>query len=121
MLATITESKLFVNALKVAGPAFFLGMQGTSVKTALTIIAEESVRSLSPLPFISLLTNCLIWTFYGILKTDNTVLIPNAIGVISGAFCVSTYHAYSSKNSNQLYFGATSIIAVGKLFSRIQI
>ena len=105
---------MFINALKVAGPAFFLGMQGSSVKTALTIIAEKSVRSLSPLPFISLLTNCLIWTFYGILQTDNTVLVPNAIGIISGAFCVSTYHAYAAKSSNQLYLIASSIIAIGK-------
>ena len=61
----LVESKLFASALQVAGPAFFLSMQATSVKTALNIIADKSVRSLSPLPFVSLLTNCVIWTFYG--------------------------------------------------------
>lgn len=61
----LVQSKLFASALKVAGPAFFLSMQATSVKTALNIIADKSTRALSPLPFVSLLTNCVIWTFYG--------------------------------------------------------
>ena len=69
-----------VKGLRIAGPAFFLGMQGSSVRTALTIMAEKSVGPLSPFPFVSLLTNCVIWSYYGMLKQDMTVLIPNAIG-----------------------------------------
>ena len=69
-----------VKGLRIAGPAFFLGMQGSAVKTALTIMAEKSVGPLSPFPFVSLLTNCVIWSYYGMLKQDMTVLVPNAIG-----------------------------------------
>jgi solute carrier family 50 protein (sugar transporter) len=108
----LTESKLFINTLRVAGPAFFVGMQASSVKTALTIVADKSVRSLSPLPFISLLTNCIIWTFYGVLIRDNTVIVPNAAGILSGAFCVSSYHKYAAKSSKEMYFIAAGIVAL---------
>ena len=56
-----------------------------SVKTALKIWSDKSVGSFSVFPFLSLLTNCVIWSFYGYLRSDNTVLIPNAIGVLAGA------------------------------------
>ena len=69
-----------VKGLRIAGPAFFLGMQGSAVKTAMTIMAEKSVGPLSPFPFVSLLTNCVIWGYYGMLKKDLTVMVPNAIG-----------------------------------------
>lgn len=110
-LAPLLESKLFASALKVAGPAFFLGMQASSVKTALTIIADKSVKSLSPIPFVSLLTNCVIWTFYGLLRKDNTVLVPNAAGVLSGAFCVSAYRSHETSPSTQVYTISGLIIA----------
>lgn len=110
-LSPLIESKLFASALKVAGPAFFLGMQASSVRTALTIIADKSVKSLSPIPFVSLLTNCVIWTFYGFLRKDNTVLIPNAAGVLSGAFCVSAYQRHEITSSTQVYTIAGLIIA----------
>ena len=66
----LTESKLFVGALKVAGPAFFLGMQASSVRTAISIAENRSTMALSPLPFISLLTNCIIWSCYGFLRQE---------------------------------------------------
>ena len=64
-LLPLVESKLFTNVLQVAGPAFFLSLQASSVKTAFDIIEDKSTRALSPLPFVSLLTNCAVWTFYG--------------------------------------------------------
>ena len=79
------------DGLQVAGPLFFLGMQGSALKTALTIIDNKSVNQLSPLPFVSLFVNCVVWSMYGLLKSDNTVLIPNVIGIFVGFFCSFSY------------------------------
>jgi solute carrier family 50 protein (sugar transporter) len=112
MLTALTSNKAFVTALKSAGPAFFMGMQATSVQTAMGIMAKKSVGQLAPLPFVSLLTNCVIWTYYGILKSDKTVLIPNFFGVLAGAFCVQAFHRNKGSTSlKNLYLGAGTLIA----------
>ena len=64
-LPLFEASPMFVSLLKVAGPVFFLTLQATSVKTALSIVKNESVGGLSSVPFLSLLTNSVVWSFYG--------------------------------------------------------
>jgi solute carrier family 50 protein (sugar transporter) len=103
-------AKIVQNGLQVAGPIFFLGMQGSAVKTALKILEEQSVQQLSPLPFLSLLVNCIVWSLYGLLKSDNTVLVPNAIGILAGSICVLSYERYSQINSTKLYFAGLLVV-----------
>ena len=100
-----------VRGLRIAGPAFFLSFQGSAVKTALQIIADKSVGPLSAFPFVSLLTNCVIWTYYGILKSDMTVLVPNAIGIFAGAGCIAGYHKYANTKPLSLYAISAALIA----------
>jgi solute carrier family 50 (sugar transporter) len=107
----LVTNPVVVSTLKVAGPLFFLGLQGSSVKTAFEIIQNKSVGGLSMLPFASLLTNCIIWSLYGILKKDSTVLYPNALGILSGTFCVGSYKRYSTKSDLSTIIGAFLIIA----------
>ena len=95
----------------------FTGMQFSSVKTAMEIVKAENVGKFSPLPFVSLLVNCIIWTFYGILTKDLTVLIPNANGILAGLFGVATFHKYARFVPHKLYFTGMAIVAwVFKLF-----
>jgi solute carrier family 50 protein (sugar transporter) len=108
----VVQSLILSNVLKVAGPAFFLGLQSSSVNTAVSIFAQKSVGKLSPVPFISLFTNCVIWTYYGLLKKDNTVLIPNVIGCFAGAGCVLTYQKFTQESPISLYIGSFLILAI---------
>lgn len=101
---------LAVKGLQVAGPAFFLSFQGSAVKTAMQIAVDKSVGPLSAFPFVSLLTNCYIWSLYGFNAKDMTVLVPNAIGVLSGAFCIANYHKYAKEKPTQMYTIATALI-----------
>ena len=106
-----------VRGLQIAGPAFFLSFQGSAVKTALQIIADKSVGPLSAFPFVSLLTNCVIWSYYGMLKSDLTVLVPNAVGVLTGAGCVMGYHKYATKKPLSMYAVAAAIIAFSSILA----
>lgn len=100
-----------VRGLRIAGPAFFLSFQGSAIKTVLQIIADKSVGPLSAFPFVSLLTNCVIWTYYGVLRSDMTVLVPNALGILTGAGCILGYHKYAIQKPLSMYAVAAALIA----------
>lgn len=68
------------------------------------------MQQLSPLPFTSLLVNCLVWTLYGYLRKDNTVLVPNIIGILSGSVSVLSYHMYAPKSPGRLYMAGAIIV-----------
>lgn len=106
-----------VSALRVAGPMFFLGMQGASLNTARGITVDKSVGALSPLPFLSLFTNCIVWSWYGFLRQDTTVLIPNAIGVLSGAACCIAYQRESKSFPTGLYAAASVVVLLASLLA----
>lgn len=82
---------IFNMALQVAGPMFFVFLQFSSLQTAWKINMQKSVGNFSIIPFASLFTNCIIWTLYGLLKHDSTVLLPNLSGAIVGAYCMFIY------------------------------
>ena len=119
LVKSLVLSERAVSFLRISGPAFFLGMQGSSVLTARGILEDRSVGALSPLPFLSLLTNCIIWSYYGLLRKDNTVLVPNAIGVLSGLGCVLSYQKYSPSTPHKLYAGAAFIVFVATLLASV--
>lgn len=47
------------------------------MQTMYSIKASRSTGDLSPLPYISLFANCVVWSLYGLLNADMTVLLPN--------------------------------------------
>jgi solute carrier family 50 protein (sugar transporter) len=109
---------IFVTTLQFAGPMFFLSLQGSSVMTAKEISKNRSSGDLSPLPFISLFTNSFIWSLYGFLKMDPTVLIPNGCGVFSSLYCILAFHKNAITKPKKLYVGSV-IILVGALLLAI--
>lgn len=114
---TVTLSEPLVRGLRVAGPAFFLSFQGSAIKTALQIVADKSVGPLSAFPFVSLLTNCVIWSFYGMLKSDMTVLVPNALGILTGAGCVIGYHRFAKQKPTSMYAVSAALIAFSSMLA----
>jgi len=119
LVRSIVLSDTVVSGLRVAGPMFFLGMQGSSVLTARGILADKSVGALSPLPFLSLLTNCIIWTYYGLLRKDNTVFVPNVIGVLSGLSCVAAYQKWAPVVPLKLYSAAAFVVLIATALASV--
>jgi solute carrier family 50 (sugar transporter) len=114
---TLTVAEPIVRGLRIAGPAFFLSFQGSAIKTALQIVADKSVGPLSAFPFVSLLTNCVIWSYYGLLKSDMTVLVPNALGVLTGAGCVIGYHRFAKQKPISMYAVSAALIAFSSMLA----
>ena len=51
------------------------------------------------------------------LKADMTVLVPNAIGILSGLFALGAYHQHVETKPMQLYAGAVAIIAFSTMLA----
>lgn len=96
-----------------SGPILFLALQASSLSTAVRIIQQQSVGKLSFIPFVSLTLNCLVWSLYGCLRRDFTVLLPNASGFLVGLFCMWAYQSNTRSTPWSLYaILAGSIAAV---------
>ena len=108
---SVSPDSMFATSLRFAGPIMFTAMQITSVRTAFGIHKAKSTGDLSPLPFTSLAVNCFVWTLYGILKKDLTVLIPNANGIVLGLTGAVIYQKYSHELHTKLYTIAALVCA----------
>mmetsp|Transcript_22538 Transcript_22538/g.20466 ORF Transcript_22538/g.20466 Transcript_22538/m.20466 type:complete len:235 (-) Transcript_22538:110-814(-) len=108
--------------LSIAPPIFFLTMLGGSFFTANEIYNNKSTGELSPLPFGSLLTNCFIWTLYGLLVYDFTIFLPNLIGLFVSIVCLYIYQLFKDQSISLTYIyltiAAISLIAVALYLTR---
>lgn len=107
--------ELISGPLKIAGPIFFFLLQISTSHTAYVISKTKSTGSMSPIPFISLSTNCAIWSLYGYATSDPTVFYPNLSGFFVGI--ISTYIFHKNMNENTpkpwaIYSGAICILAL---------
>lgn len=82
--------------LKIAGPAFFLGVQFSLFKTALAIRKLGAVGDFSIAPFLSLLINGMTWSLYGQMKSDLTLFVPNFTGFVIGLVSTLIFDTYVS-------------------------
>lgn len=90
-------SPAFIEFLSLAGPLIFCGFLVTTASSGLAIIQDRSVKALSPVPFITLFSSCFLWSVYGLMKDDNTILLPNVAGTIVSGACVAIYDMYCPK------------------------
>jgi solute carrier family 50 (sugar transporter) len=56
------------------------------------------------------MTNSAVWSMYGLLKSDFTILVPNVSGLIAGIVCVAVYHANARKIRKRYYFISGAIL-----------
>jgi len=76
------------------------------------ILREKQTMNYSPFPFVSLITNCSLWTLYGHLANDNTIFYANMAGILAGLSYTSIFHKYTSMKMFPYYFGSFSILSV---------
>jgi len=102
-------SPMMQSVLAVAGPLCFFGMQLAGLKAVRGIKENKSVGELSALPFVSLATNCVVWTAYGVFTKDLTVLLPNLSGLGFGLYYTSVFHKYAHYSLLKFYAAALAV------------
>ena len=111
-LAFVSKMAFVEGILRCLGPLCFIGLQISSISTALQVLKNRSVGQLSCIPFASLLVNCVIWSLYGILKDDYTILIPNFTGLLASIFCLWAYLKYNTANLNKVHAVSSALIII---------
>lgn len=96
--------------LSVAGPLFFMSMQLSYLQTASKIISKRSDCQLSPLPFVSLVTNCAVMSLYAFLRSNATVFIPNFSGFLTGIVCTCAFQTYTTEMKKEIFLVAGCIL-----------
>merc|ERR1719206_182078 len=100
-------SPLGVTVLSNLPLAAFAFVQVSGLSPIRQILKDKATGQLSPFPFVSLFTNCSIWSLYGALQQDQTILIANLAGVVAGA----AYTAIFAKQDRAFSTGTTWTIS----------
>jgi solute carrier family 50 protein (sugar transporter) len=54
------------------------------------------IGSTNFVPFLALLTNAVLWTRYGVVQSDKTVVVVNVIGTLIALFALLQFYQYSN-------------------------
>ena len=86
---------------------FFSGL-----KVVNQIKKDKSTGDLTPLPYVSMYTNCAVWSLYGVMVSDYTILAPNVSGLLLGLYCTKVYSDNNTGGSMTKYYaGSGGILA----------
>jgi len=91
--------------------AAFFYVQLSGLSPIRQILKDKATGELSPFPFISMITNCAIWTLYGVLQSDQTIIVANAMGVVAGAAYTAIFAKHTHQSMMKYYAGSGAILA----------
>lgn len=104
------HGSIFCYVLSIAGPIFFMSMQLSYLQTAWKIVSIRSDLRLSPLPFVSLITNCSVMSMYAILRSNSTIFVPNFTGLLTGLVCTCAFQTYTKETKSEVFMAAGCIL-----------
>lgn len=115
------EEEAWKTVLRYLGPLFFMAMQVSALATAARIYQSRAVGSLSVFPFLSMWTNSFLWSLYGYLVGDYTVLVPNFTGALTGLVTSVVFHVHADEEQyereNKRYYVLAGSISLFGLVS----
>eukprot|EP01012_Entosiphon_sulcatum_P024598 TRINITY_DN29770_c0_g1_i1.p1 TRINITY_DN29770_c0_g1~~TRINITY_DN29770_c0_g1_i1.p1 ORF type:complete len:220 (-),score=28.82 TRINITY_DN29770_c0_g1_i1:369-1028(-) len=80
------------------------------LKVIWDIRTKKTTGDQSPLPFLAMLVNCVVWFLYGVELGDATLLPPNFLGMATGSLAVLVFLKFSDierRSSLLTYCGYT--------------
>eukprot|EP00485_Elphidium_margaritaceum_P010495 CAMPEP_0202706100 /NCGR_PEP_ID=MMETSP1385-20130828/18581_1 /ASSEMBLY_ACC=CAM_ASM_000861 /TAXON_ID=933848 /ORGANISM="Elphidium margaritaceum" /LENGTH=195 /DNA_ID=CAMNT_0049364493 /DNA_START=24 /DNA_END=607 /DNA_ORIENTATION=+ len=105
-------SPLGVTVLSNLPLAAFAFVQVSGMAPIKQILSNKTTGDLSCFPFVSLYTNCAIWTLYGWLQSDPTLLYANAVGLVCGAAYTAIFAKYTHQSMSKYFVGSAGILGV---------
>merc|ERR1712013_307689 len=104
-------SPLGVTVLSNLPLAAFAFVQASGMSPIRQILKDKATGELSPFPFVSLFTNCSIWSLYGYLQTDQTILVANIAGVVAGTAYTAIFAQHTHQSMSKYYLGSGALLA----------
>lgn len=107
--------------LSALSPTIFIVLQYSFVKSAIDLHKDSNERGLSIIPYLTLLSNCTVWSLYAMMRGDMPVLVANTVGVCVGTACTVTFHACSMHPAPRWTFMvAITVITIGILLALLE-
>eukprot|EP01084_Bolivina_argentea_P082381 149152_1 len=110
--AGYTMSPLLLTTLSTAPLVAFGCIQVAGFAPIKQIWQEKQTGDLSPFPFVSLFTNCSIWTLYGLLLNDQTLIVANGIGASFGIGYTLFFTKYTHMSMLPYYSGSLGLLGI---------
>lgn len=82
--------------ISLCGQISLFALQFSMLTTAIDIQRNGNEKSLSSVPYLCLLVNCVVWTIYATMRGLLALFIPNVIGVFIGFYCTLLFNQFSS-------------------------
>lgn len=92
--------------------AAFAFVQASGISPIRQILKDKDTGNFSPFPFISLYTNCAIWSLYGILQNDQTIMIANVAGTIAGLIYTGIFAMNTKQSMMKYYVGSSALMGI---------
>ncbi|CAG11866.1 unnamed protein product, partial [Tetraodon nigroviridis] len=86
-----------LNLLSWACIVFTVGMFSTGLTDIKKMQQSKSVENIQFLPFLTTCLNNLGWLYYGILKSDQTLILVNVIGAVLQILYIVMYFGYATE------------------------
>lgn len=94
--------------------------QNKRMPTIYEIFKSKTTGKLHSVTFIAMYVNGIVWTFYGIVKIDPTIIISNACSVLFGIFYTFVfiyYVTYRTKTIILIFASFIMIAVIASIFS----
>uniref|UniRef100_H3DLU7 Sugar transporter SWEET1 n=1 Tax=Tetraodon nigroviridis TaxID=99883 RepID=H3DLU7_TETNG len=88
-----------LNLLSWACIVFTVGMFSTGLTDIKKMQQSKSVENIQFLPFLTTCLNNLGWLYYGILKSDQTLILVNVIGAVLQILYIVMYFGYATEKN----------------------
>mmetsp|Transcript_31038 Transcript_31038/g.67804 ORF Transcript_31038/g.67804 Transcript_31038/m.67804 type:complete len:545 (-) Transcript_31038:334-1968(-) len=88
-----------------------VALQLSGLGTAEKIRREQSTGLLDPLPFVTMVSNCLVWSAYALLNSNITCFVPNFTGYLFGTYYVTNFARHTQVSMKGYYVGLGMVIA----------
>ena len=92
--------------------AAFAFVQASGIAPIRQILKDKDTGDFSPFPFVSLYTNCAIWSLYGVLQSDQTILIANIAGTVMGLIYTGIFAANTKTSMMKYFAGSSGILGI---------
>lgn len=86
----------FQSALSLVATVSTIGLFLTGIQICMKIRSQGNTQNISIFPFIAAVINTVLWTKYGVLKEDATVIFTNGVGIVLQVLYILIYYLNTS-------------------------
>lgn len=104
-------------ATAVLAPLFTVALFSAPLEVVFAINKAKGVGDFSLLPYLTMQLNACLWTFYGFLLGDPSVVVPNVVGVAVSTLTIGVFALYSRSPNERLEVLKKALINAAVLFA----